>query len=65
MSELINNREQSMGNKNKRQEMLKEIIKELHAGKNVDEVKAKFEEAVGDVTVAEISQNLAPGSPLL
>ena len=56
MSELINNREQSMENKNERQEMLKEIIKELHAGKNVDEVKAKFEEAVGDVTVAEISQ---------
>ena len=25
-------------------------------GKDVDEVKAKFEEAVGDVTVAEISQ---------
>ncbi len=56
MSELINNREQSMENKTERQEMLKEIIKELHAGKNVDEVKAKFEEAVGDVTVAEISQ---------
>ena len=56
MSELINNREQSMENKAERQEMLKEIIKELHAGKNVDEVKAKFEEAVGDVTVAEISQ---------
>ena len=45
-----------MENKAERQEMLKEIIKELHAGKNVDEVKAKFEEAVGDVTVAEISQ---------
>src|SRR3954470_16074139 len=56
MSELINNREQSMENKAERQEMLKEIIKELHAGKNVDEVKAKFEEAVGDVTVPEISQ---------
>jgi len=56
MSELINNREQSMENKAERQEMLKEIIKELHAGKNVDEVKAKFEEAVGDVTVVEISQ---------
>ena len=42
--------------KSERQEMLKEIIKELHAGKDVDEVKAKFEEAVGDVTVAEISQ---------
>lgn len=56
MSELINNREQSLENKTERQEMLKEIIKELHAGKNVDEVKTKFEEAVGDVTVAEISQ---------
>jgi uncharacterized protein len=55
MSELINNRE-VMENKSERQKMLKEIIKELHAGKNVDEVKAKFEEAVGDVTVAEISQ---------
>ena len=56
MSELINNREKFMETKNERQEMLKEIIKELHAGKDVDEVKAKFEEAVGDVTVAEISQ---------
>ena len=56
MSELINNREHVMENKNERQEMLKEIIKDLHAGKDVTEVKAKFEEAVGDVTVAEISQ---------
>ena len=56
MSELINNREKFMETKSERQEMLKEIIKELHAGKDVDEVKAKFEEAVGDVTVAEISQ---------
>jgi uncharacterized protein len=31
-------------------------MKELHAGKNVNEVKAKFEKAVGDITVAEISQ---------
>lgn len=56
MSELINNREQNMENKTERQEMLKQIIKELHNGKDVNEVKAKFEEAVGDVTVAEISQ---------
>lgn len=56
MSELINNREHAIENKSKRQEMLKEIIKELHAGKDAAEVKAKFEEAVGDVTVAEISQ---------
>jgi uncharacterized protein len=56
MSELINNREKFMETKSERQEMLKEIMKELHAGKAVDEVKAKFEEAVGDITVAEISQ---------
>lgn len=56
MSELINNREQNMENKTERQEMLKQIIKELHNGKDVNEVKALFEEAVGDVTVAEISQ---------
>lgn len=55
MSELINNREYNVPEKNRRQEMLKEIIKELHQGKSVDEVKARFEEAVGDVTVAEIS----------
>jgi hypothetical protein len=55
VSELINNREQGMSGWTERQEMLKEIIKELHQGKSVDEVKARFEEAVGDVTVAEIS----------
>lgn len=56
MSELINNRVVLTKDRSERQEMLKEIIKELHNGKSVDEVKAKFEEAVGDVTVAEISQ---------
>lgn len=55
MSELINNREQGVSRQTERQEMLKEIIKQLHQGKSVDEVKARFEEAVGDVTVAEIS----------
>jgi hypothetical protein len=55
MSELINNREVDAPEKTRRQAMLKEIIKELHAGKSVEEVKARFEEAVGDVTVAEIS----------
>lgn len=55
MSELINNREQGISEQTKRQEMLKEIIKQLHQGKSVEEVKARFEEAVGDVTVAEIS----------
>ncbi|WP_150272312.1 DUF438 domain-containing protein [Paenibacillus tepidiphilus] len=55
MSELINNREMDVPEQTRRQNMLKEIIKELHAGKSVEEVKARFEEAVGDVTVAEIS----------
>lgn len=55
MSELINNREYGAPEQSRRQQMLKEIIKELHQGKSVEEVKARFEEAVGDVTVAEIS----------
>lgn len=55
MSELINNREVGQMEQSERQAMLKEIIKELHAGKSVDEVKARFQEAVGDVSVAEIS----------
>lgn len=49
MSELINNREY-------RQKVLKELIKELHKGKSVDEVKPKFEEVFGDVSATEISE---------
>ncbi len=48
MSELINNREY-------RQEKLKEVIKELHAGKTVEEVKEKFAEVIDGVTAKEIS----------
>lgn len=55
MSEFINNREHQAQERTTRQDMLKEIIKELHQGKSVEEVKARFEEAVGDVTVSEIS----------
>ncbi|MDM5155655.1 DUF438 domain-containing protein [Bacillus sp. DX1.1] len=56
MSEIINNREQESMNKFERQAILKEIIKNLHNGKSVEEVKAQFEEAVGNITVAEISK---------
>ncbi|WP_020062619.1 DUF438 domain-containing protein [Bacillus sp. 123MFChir2] len=56
MSEIINNREQESINKFERQAILKEIIKNLHNGKSVEEVKAQFEEAVGNITVAEISK---------
>lgn len=49
MSELINNREH-------RQEVLKEVIRELHAGKTVEEVKAKFADAIAGVSPAEIGR---------
>lgn len=49
MSEIINNREY-------RQKILKEIIKELHSGKTVEEVKPKFEKNFKGVSVNEISQ---------
>ena len=49
MSELINNREH-------RQEMLKQVIKELHGGKSVQEVKEKFAQVIEGVSPVEISQ---------
>ncbi|WP_026486034.1 DUF438 domain-containing protein [Caldanaerobius polysaccharolyticus] len=48
MSELINNREH-------RQQMLKEVIRELHRGKSVDEVKQKFKEVIDGITHTELS----------
>ncbi|MCR8980849.1 DUF438 domain-containing protein [Brevibacillus laterosporus] len=56
MSEIINNREQENMNTFERQAILKQIIKNLHQGKSVEDVKAQFEDAVGNITVAEISQ---------
>ncbi len=49
MSELINNREY-------RQKVLKELITELHAGKSVDEVKARFQTLIEGVAPTEISE---------
>lgn len=49
MSEFINNREY-------RQKVLKEIITELHNGKGVDEVKARFEELIKGISPSEISE---------
>ncbi|HOK44033.1 MAG TPA: DUF438 domain-containing protein, partial [Thermoclostridium caenicola] len=46
MSEMINNREY-------RQKVLKEIIKELHNGKTVEEVKPRFEELIKGVSSSE------------
>jgi len=47
MSEMINNREY-------RQQVLKEIIKELHSGKSVEEVKPRFEKLIQGISVQEI-----------
>ena len=42
--------------KRKRQEGLKEVIKELHAGKTVEEVKGKFGEIIEGVSPKEIGE---------
>lgn len=49
MSEYINNREY-------RQNVIKEILTQLHEGKTVEEVKHKFEEAFDGVSASEISE---------
>ena len=49
MTKLINNREY-------RQEQLKKIILDLHAGSTVDEVKERFSDLLKDVGSTEISQ---------
>ncbi len=48
MSEIINNREY-------RQKVLKELIRELHEGKDPEEVKRKFQEVFEGVAAKEIS----------
>ncbi len=61
MSEMINNREY-------RQKVLKELIGELHQGKAVEEVKARFEELIKGISTAEISEMegalIAEGMPV-
>lgn len=49
MSELINNKEH-------RQEILKKLIKSLHEGKSVDDVKEEFKKHFSNVSTSEISQ---------
>jgi DUF438 domain-containing protein len=49
MSEYIDN-------STKRKEIIKGIIKQLHAGKNVDEVKPQFEKLLQTATASEIAE---------
>lgn len=61
MSEYINNREL-------RKNTIKDIIKQLHAGKTVDEVKSQFENIFEGVSATEISEAegalIVEGSPV-
>jgi len=50
MSEYINN------SSKRRKEILKGLIRDLHAGGNLAEIKARFRELVGDISAVEISQ---------
>lgn len=56
MSELINNREQQEETTTERLEILKQIFDDLHNGKDLNEVKAYFDEKIGKVTVDEIAK---------
>lgn len=56
MSEIINNRERQTYKSPERLVILKQIFKDLHNGKNVQEVKAHFDAFIGKITVEEISQ---------
>lgn len=49
MSEMINNREY-------RQKVLKELIRQLHQGKSVEEVKPAFEKLIEGVSAKEITE---------
>jgi DUF438 domain-containing protein len=61
MSELMRNREY-------RQRILKELIKELHDGKGVDEVKERFAQVIEGISPTEISEMeqalMAEGMPV-
>lgn len=56
MSELINNRTQRALEHTERQQLLKEIIKELHNGQDEAHVKERFKQAIGNITIQELSQ---------
>lgn len=47
---------QEIGNREYRKNVIKELLKQLHAGKSVDEVKAQFEDAFDGVSASEISE---------
>ncbi|GAE45569.1 hypothetical protein JCM21738_2388 [Mesobacillus boroniphilus JCM 21738] len=55
MSEMINNRELKAMDPARRKATLKQLFKDLHDGKNVNEVKAHFDAFIGKITIEEIA----------
>jgi DUF438 domain-containing protein len=56
MSEIINNREHQPITNPERLEILRNIFKDLHNGRNINEVRAHLDASIGKVTIEEISQ---------
>ncbi|WP_079505079.1 DUF438 domain-containing protein [Mesobacillus jeotgali] len=55
MSEIINNRELKAMDPAKRKVILKQLFKDLHDGKNANEVRAHFDAFIGKITIDEIA----------
>jgi len=56
MSEIINNREQHTEEVSERLQKILDIFRALYNGENVDQVKVRFDQEIGTVTVEEVSQ---------
>lgn len=56
MSEFINNRENKQASKEEKQRVLKELILELHNGKEVVEVKTRFAQLIEGISPSEIAE---------
>ncbi|SDY68350.1 hypothetical protein SAMN05421736_10323 [Evansella caseinilytica] len=56
MSEIINNREVNTKEKTDRRHILKQILRELHAGVEKEEIKKRYEGTLEKITVSELSQ---------
>lgn len=56
MSEIINNREVMTMETTEREELLKQILKELHAGENPNEVKKRYKGKIDNILISELSK---------
>ncbi|MDQ0256686.1 DUF438 domain-containing protein [Evansella vedderi] len=56
MSEMINNREVLTTEITERQQLLKQILKELHSGVDPDEVKKRYDGKIDKILISELSK---------